>query len=254
MNLLVWDDGRVVRASEYRCPRSYVLQRIHTLGYQATNLGRHIMLLRESSAELFGFMSLCQVGDADRIISRLLQESRVSPRFSCSVAMRLDSRGALSFEVETPSYYEGASLRAKRLRGAFIHASEPREVCQNSVTVAIDAMNDSRIKGYGDMPLWVDDSSNLISRPWRPIFAVYGKRVYTPQQFDSVEYVVAREAILAAGFELVIHSLPVKSLKRMEELFEVDIMGITSLYAIEEHRLLFMTTAQIANKMQPKLK
>ena len=102
MNLLVWDDGRVIGASEYRCPRSYVLQRIHTLGYQATNLGRHIMLLRESSAELFGFMSLCQVGDAERIISRLLQESRVSPRFSCSVAMRLDSNGALSFEVETP--------------------------------------------------------------------------------------------------------------------------------------------------------
>lgn len=252
MNLMVWNDGKLVEASQFRCPRSYVLQRIHTIGYRASNLGRHIMLLRESSAELFGFMSLCGVDDASKIITKLLELSRVSPNFSCAVAMRLDAEGHLSFEVETPTYYEGASLRAKRLRGALYRAVSPIALCQNSITVAVDAMADSRIAGYGDMPLWVNDKDELISRPWRPVFTVYGNRVYTPEMFDSVEFVVAREAIVAAGFELVIHPLPVKSLKRMEEIFEVDIMGITSLYAFEEHRLLFMATTQIATRMQPK--
>lgn len=252
MNLLVWNDGKIVEASQYRCPASYVLQRIHTLGYTPSNIHRHIMLLRESSAELFGFMSLCQAEDASKIISKLLELSRVSPNFSCAVAMRLDAEGHLSFEVEMPTYYEGMSLRAKRLRGALCRAKEPETIFQNSITVAIDAMNSSRIIGYGDTPIWVDDKEEVISRPWRPIFAVYHNRVYTPVEYDTVEYIVARDAILAAGFELVIHALPVSSLKKMHEVFEVDIMGVTSLYAIGEHRLLFMATAQIAELMQPK--
>ena len=63
---------------------------------------------------------------------------------------------------------------------------------------------------------------------------------------------MARQAIASAGFELVVHPLPLKSLQRMDEVFEVDIMGITSLYTIDEHRLLFMATAQVAEQMQPK--
>lgn len=252
MNLLVWNDGQIVSASEFRCPVSYVLQRIHTLGYKASNIHRHIMLLRESSAELFGFMSLCQADDASKIIAKLLELSRVSPNFSCAVAMRLDAEGHLSFEVENPTYYEGMSLRVKRLRGVLCRAKTPEAISQNSVTVAIDAMNDSRIAGYGDMPIWVDDNNEVISRPWRPLFAVYNKILYTPMEFDTPEYIVARNAIAAAGFELVIHKLPTKSLSKMDEVFEVDIMGVTSLYAIGEHRLLFMATTQIANKMQPK--
>lgn len=252
MNLLVWDDGKLVKASEYRCPSSYVLQRIHTIGYKASNIHRHIELLRESSAELFGFMTLCRAEDASKIIAKLLELSRVSPNFSCAVAMRLDAEGHLSFEVEYPTYYEGASLRAKRLRGAVFRATPPAFMMQNSVTVAVDAMSEGRVIGFGDMPLWVDEKDEVISRPWRPIFAVYHNRVYTPAEYDSVEFSVARQAIASAGFELVVHPLPLKSLQRMDEVFEVDIMGITSLYTIDDHRLLFMATAQIAEQMQPK--
>lgn len=252
MRLLVWNDGRVEEASQFRCPQSYVLQRIHTIGYKASNIHRHIMLLRVSSAEMFGFMSLCDAEDASKIISKLLELSRVSPTFSCAVAMRLDAEGHLSFEVEYPTYYEGASLRAKRLRGAIFCTMPPMSLMQNSVTVAMDAMSEGRIRGFGDMPVWVDANNEVISRPWRPIFTVYHNRVYTPAEYDSVEFFVARQAIAAAGLELVVHPLPLNSLKRMDEIFEVDIMGVTSLYAIDDHRLLFMTTTQVAAHMQPK--
>ena len=252
MKLLVWNDGQVVEVSNFVRPASYVLQRIHTIGYRAYHVSRHILIMREATARLYGYMSLCKVEDVERIITKLLELSRVSPLLSCAVAMRLDPYGHLSFEVEMPTYYEGMSLRAKRLRGALCRAKEPETIFQNSITVAIDAMNSSRIIGYGDTPIWVDDKEEVISRPWRPIFAVYHNRVYTPVEYDTVEYIVARDAILAAGFELVIHALPVSSLKKMHEVFEVDIMGVTSLYAIGEHRLLFMATAQIAELMQPK--
>ena len=253
MRLLVWNDGKVIEASEFRLPRAYVLERIHTLGHRAYNLPRHIMLMRESSAQMFGFMSLCRVEDADRIITKLLAASRVSPRLSCSVVMRLDYQGHLSFEVEAPSFYSGCSLRAKRPIGAVLPAVAPYTQFQTSVTVAYDAMCDSRVAGYGDIAIWSDSKDEVISIPWRPIFTVFHNRVYTPCEYSTVEYVVAAEAIAKAGFELIIHPIPLSALRRMEEVFVADVMGITSLLAVENQRLLFMVATQVAAKMEPKL-
>ena len=248
----MWDDGRVVEAAEYRLPEVYVYQRIHTLGYRAYNLSRHIILLREASAAIFGFMSLCRIEDAERIITKLLELCRLSPRLSCPVVMRLDPRGALSFQVEPPTLYAGCALRAKRLEGTLIASSKVDEQHHTSLTLARDAMNDSRVIGFGDVAICYDDNNEVISSPWRPIFAVYHNKIYTPAEFSSVEYVATAEAIAKAGFDLEVHALPVASLKRMDEIFIADVMGITSLLSINHHRLLFMITSQVADAMQPK--
>ena len=86
----MWDDGCVVEASQFSLHHPYVLQRIHTIGYKAYNLERHVALMRDASIALFGFASLCRVEDAARIIRRLLEASRVSLSLSCPVAMRLE--------------------------------------------------------------------------------------------------------------------------------------------------------------------
>ncbi len=252
MRLLAWDDGRVVEATEYRLPETYVYQRIHTLGYRAYNLSRHIILLREASAAMFGFMSLCRVEDAERIITKLLELCRVSPRLSCTVVMRLDPRGSLSFQVEPPTLYAGCALRAKRLDGVLLATSKIDDEYPTSLTLARDAINDSRVIGYGDVAICYDDNNEVISTPWRPIFAVYHNKIYTPAEFSSVEYIATAEAIAKAGFELEVHTLPIASLQRMDELFMADVMGITSLLSINHHRLLFMITSQVADNMQPK--
>lgn len=252
MRLLVWDDGSVVGASQFSLRNPYVLQRIHTLGYKAYNLERHIALMREASVELFGFASLCRAEDAARIITKLLETSRVSPTLSCPVAMRLDSSGRLSFEVESPIFTHGYDLRASRPVAALIRADMPDSVVQTSVSVAVDAMMYSRISGYGDVDLWVNDAEELISRPWCPVFTVYAGRVYTPVEYDSVEYVIARDAMRRAGVELIVRSIPLSALMRMEEVFIVDIMGMTSVASIKEHRLLSMTALRIADRMEPK--
>lgn len=253
MKLLVWNDGRVVEATDYTPPGAYVYQRIHTLGYKPYNLSRHIMLLREASAAMFGFMSLCRVEDAENIISKLLELSRVSRHLSCAVTMRLDPKGVLSFEVEAPSLYAGSSLRAKRPKGTLLQVPGLTDYHQTAVTLANDTMNDCRVEGFGDVAICVDDKGEVISLPWRPLFAVYHNKIYTPCEYGSVEYVVAAEAISTAGFELATHPLPVDSLRRMDEIFLVDVMGITSLHSIEHHHLLYMVTSQVADRMKPKI-
>lgn len=250
MRLMAWNDGNVVEVKDFHLDNPYILQRIHTLNHRAYNVSRHLMLLRDSSIELFGFASLCGVADAERIIARLLELSRVSRRLSTPVAMRLDSCGHLSFEVEQPTLYEGYSVRAKRLSLAPLTMPHPDYLSQTSVSIAVDAMADSRVvKDGGDAALWIDAEGNAISRPWLPIFAVYGGRVYTPMEYDTVEYVVTRDAVRRAGVELVVRPLPIKSLMRMDEIFMVDAMGVTSIASLGNHRLLSVVTARIADCM-----
>lgn len=252
MTLFVWNDGMVVEASEFRLVRPYVLQRIHTLGYKAYNLDRHIQLLRDASCELFGFASLCRKEDAERIIAQLLYKSRVSVKFSCPVVMRLDSEGHLSFEVESPGYYTGASLRMRRPTAATLTVSRDVPLSQNSTTVAEDLMCDCRVRGCANVAMLVDANGEVISRPWQPVFAVYHNKIYTPAEYDTVEYLMARNAIVNAEIEFIVHPLPVSSLARMDEIFIVDTMGVTSFSQINHHRLLSVIATLVANKMESK--
>lgn len=251
--MLVWRDGRVVDANEFRLTSPFVLQRIHTLGYRAFNVAQHVHLMRRASMELFGFASLCQEEDAKRIIEQLTKLSRISPTLSCTVAMRLSSEGELSFEVEQPSYYSGATLSVKRPKGIFLTAPEPEGVSQNSVTVALDAMYDARVQDRGDAAVLVDFRKEIISRPWMPIFAVFHNVVYTPAEYDTVEYCLVRDAIKSAGIELVIRPIPMESMLRMDEVFVADVMGLTSLASMEESRLLSVVATTVASRMEPKL-
>ena len=253
MKLLVWSDGRVVEAKEFRLSSPFVLQRIHTLGYKAYNVAHHIEVMRRASMDLFGFASLCRAEDAERIIAQLTQLSRISPNLSCTVAMRLNSEGELSFEVEQPSYYSGATLSVKRPKGLFLAAPEPEYISQNSVTIALDAMYDARVQDRGDVAVLVDFRREVISRPWLPIFAVFHNVVYTPAEYETVEYRLVRDAIKSAGVEFVVRPIPMEALLRMDEVFVADVMGLTSLSSIEESRLLSVVATLVASRMEPKL-
>lgn len=247
MKLMVWCDGKVVEAQAFQPTTPYILHRIHTLDYKAYNMARHIELMRDASISLFGFASLCESRDAERIIEQLLRLSRVSPNFSCPVAMRLSSLGELSFEVEEPTYYSGMSLRVMRPKGVLFKTQKPEYISQNTITLALDAMYDARIQHSGDVAVLVDENEELISRPWRPIFVVYNNHVFTPTEHQTVEYITTAETIRKAGYKLTVRPIPASSLRRMDEIFMADVMGITALSKIQDHSLLSILTTIIAD-------
>lgn len=252
MRLLVWNDGQVIEASQLRLEKPYVMQRIHTLGHKVYNIARHIEQLREASISLFGFASLCGPADAERIITKLLELSRVTPRLSCPVAMRIDCDGMLSFEVEAPLYDMGMSLKAKRLVGVGVSMSAFNHLYQSSASIAIDALTQAMASKRGDnVPIYVNSDGNIISHSWNPIFVVYSGRVYTPSAFTSVEYLVVKEAIESLGLELIVRDMPYESLQRVDEVFFVDAMSVSSLFAVEKHRLLSVVTSRITSRMEP---
>lgn len=251
MRLLAWIDGRVVEASALRCDVPFVMQRVHTLSREVYRIDEHLEILRYDSERLFGFASLCSGEDARDIIASLLEHSRVSTSLSCPVAIRLNCYGELSFEVETPTFGEGIYLRAKRFDGVVYEANKPTTLTQTSATTAYDCFVDRCVRIYGgERAVWVDKSLNIISRPWSPIFVVHRTKIYTPEEFDTVEFRRTKEAIRRAGLELVVRDIPAGSLGQIDEIFMVDIMSVTALSKIGDHRLLSTISERVTKKME----
>lgn len=254
MRLLAWLDGGVFEAEKLRVDLPFVMQRIHTLGGEAFNVERHIDVLRRSSEELFGFASVCSARDVRRIIGRLVELSRVSSVLSVPVVMRLDAEGSLSFEVEQPTFGTGGYLRAKRESGTPYVMTQPVIMSQTKASVALDDMADYAVHHKGaERAIWVSESGELISRPWRPIFLYYKQCWFTPKRYESVEFEVAERAIKAAGGKVVVRDIPESALEIVDEAFVLDIMGISSFATIKNHRLLSSQTTRIASMMEPKI-
>lgn len=254
MRLLAWLDGAVFEAEKLRVDLPFVQQRIHTLNGVIYHLEQHINILRTASEHLFGFASLCGVKDAQRIIGKLLELSRVANSLSVPVVMRLDATGRLSFEVEKPTFGLGGYLRAKREVGAVYTMTQPTTEAETQASVALDSMADYAVRHIGGQrAIWIDGNGYLLSRPWQPIFVYYKRCWFTPKRYNSVEYGVIARAIEAAGYRLYERDIPESALELVDEMFVGDIMGISSFSSVKEHRLLSSITTHIASKMEPKL-
>lgn len=253
MKHLAWIDGRVVEASELRSDEPFVMQRIHTLAGRSFNVARHIEVLRNDSELLFGFASLYEAAEVEQIIAELLRLSCASAMFSCPVDMSLNGRGELSLTIGKPTFGRGAYHRSIRYVARCIMGNKPTSVAQTSESLAADAMADRRVRMYGaDRALLLDENRSLISRPWMPVFVVYRGKIYTPAEFASVEFEVAREAVVRAGIELYIADVSEAALMKSDEIFVVDIMGVTSMSSVANHSLLYMTASRVAKYMLPK--
>ena len=168
--------------------------------------------------------------------------------------MRLDCEGVLSFEVEMPTFDSGMAVKAKRMNGVAISMSVPDISYQSSMSIAIDNMLEAIVaKHGGEVPIWVDLEGSIISLPWRPIFVISNGRVFTPQQFDTVEYANVKNAIENLKMELVVRDIPYSSLSRADEVFFADSIAVSSLFSIEKHRLLSVVTTRITSRMEPMI-
>lgn len=254
MRLLAWLDGVVFEASELRIDTPYVMQRIHTLGGQCYDLEQHVNLFRRSSEQLFGFATVCGASDAQRIIRRLVELSRVGEQLSVPVAMRIDADARLSFEVETPTFGSGRYLRAKR-EVAMPHVMpQPRLLSQTKSSIQLDVEADVAVRMHGgERAIWISDDGLLISRPWLPIFVYYKQHWFTPKYYDSVEYAVVARAIDKTGGKLLVRDIPESALEDVDEIFVADIMGITAFSKVKNHRLLTSVANRIAQRLEPKI-
>ena len=66
-----------------------------------------------------------------------------------------------------------------------------------------------------------------------------------------MEYVATCAAIAKLDLRLEVRPIPLSELLKMDEVFMVDIMGVTSFVTVDKCSMFYVNTSQIANRMEP---
>lgn len=247
----VWIDGETVESSAAadRCG-VYVLERVHTLDYRVRRLAEHLARLRAACEQAFGFAPICSVGDLADDIAGLLARNRMTRRVSCPVKISVAADARMIVECESATFGAGCYLRAKMPSLAALQYDMPMPWggYPSSLSEQAEALADLRVRISGaEKAIRLDGRMMIAGSPWSVPFLVKDNHVFAPSESTSVEYLTACEAIRAAGLPLHVRALSHRALDNADEIFTVDIMGMTSYSRIGRRPLSSTAASRIAS-------
>lgn len=246
-----WVDGRTVETWQLPATRPYVTERVHTIGYRARRIDEHLAVMRAASETMFGFSSILRAGEAERIAAGLLARNAMTRTLSCPVRLRLTAKAELIVECEEPTFGAGCYLRAMMPAAASLRYDVPPWDCRSSMNEEIASAADRIVCMSGaDTAIRIDSDDMVVGRPWSPLFLVRERYVFTPCAYASVEYAMAVEAIARSGLSLHVRRFTAQALEYADELFTVDVMGMTAYSRIDGRRLSSTMAARVASFME----
>lgn len=244
----------------------YLYQTLHIRGRRPLWFDRHAELLARGARKLFG---LHWTPDLDRLeaqIGTLLDANRHPAVSSSFVRIALTPAGDLLLIPEAVSLYDGYALRSLRPAAAVVNYGVPypeyptsaREAaCMLALQAAVTADNRAAeadteraaVRTGVQAVIRCDGEGFVHVCDEAPLFAVKGKKVYTPPAPPSVERELACRAIEAARLTLLEQQIGREQLLRFDELFYADHRGLTSLSACEGQLYAEIVTERIARTL-----
>ena len=228
-----------------RIEGTYLYQTLHVRGRRPLWLDRHTELLARNIQELFGL--------------RWAPDLRRLDAGSSFVRMAFTPAGDLLLIPGAVSFYDGYALRSLRPAAAVVNYGVPypeyptsaREAaCMLALQAAVTADNRAAeadieraaVRTGVQAVIRCDGEGFVHVCDEAPLFAVKGKKVYTP----SVERELACRAVEAARLPLLELEIGREQLARFDEIFYVDHRGLTSLSACEGQLYAAIITERIA--------
>lgn len=251
-----------------RIEGTYLYQTLHVRGRRPLWLDRHTELLARSIQELFGLRWVPDLRRLETQIAALLDANRHPVAGSSFVRMAFTPAGDLLLIPGAVSLYDGYTLRSLRPAAAVVNYGVPypeyptsaREAaCMLALQAAVTADNraaDNRaaeadieraaVRTGVQAVIRCDGEGFVHVCDEAPLFAVKGKKVYTPPAPPSVERELACRAVEAARLPLLELEIGREQLARFDEIFYVDHRGLTSLSACEGQLYAAIITERIA--------
>ena len=238
-----------------RIESAYLYQTLHVRGRRPLWLDRHTELLARNIQELFGLRWAPDLRRLEAEIAALLDANRHPMAFTPT--------GDLLLIPGAVSLYDGYALRSLRPAAAVVNYGVPypeyptsaREAaCMLALQAAVTADNRAAeadieraaVRTGVQAVIRCDDEGFVHVCDEAPLFAVKGKKVYTPPAPPSVERELAYRAVEAARLPLLEQEIGREQLARFDELFYADHRGLTSLSACEGQLYATIVTERIA--------
>lgn len=246
-----------------RIEGTYLYQTLHVRGRRPLWLDRHTELLARNIQELFGLRWAPNLRRLEAEIAALLDANRHPVAGSSFVRMAFTPAGDLLLIPGAVSFYDGYALRSLRPAAAVVNYGVPypeyptsaREAaCMLALQAAVTADNRAAeadieraaVRTGVQAVIRCDGEGFVHVCDEAPLFAVKGKKVYTPPAPPSVERELACRAVEAARLPLLELEIGREQLARFDEIFYVDHRGLTSLSACEGQLYAAIITERIA--------
>ena len=246
-----------------RIEGTYLYQTLHVRGRRPLWLDRHTELLARNIQELFGLRWAPDLRRLEAEIAALLDANRHPVAGSSFVRMAFTPAGDLLLIPGAVSFYDGYALRSLRPAAAVVNYGVPypeyptsaREAaCMLALQAAVTADNRAAeadieraaVRTGVQAVIRCDGEGFVHVCDEAPLFAVKGKKVYTPPAPPSVERELACRAVEAARLPLLELEIGREQLARFDEIFYVDHRGLTSLSACEGQLYAAIITERIA--------
>lgn len=227
----------------------FLYQMIHVAGRSPRHLSHHLEQLRGDAQRLYGRkMRLDERSIEAEIISRLDAENYPNDR-STTLRLELTPEGELRYRFVGDSLYRGYVLRVLRPVGHLRTFVIPWEgICSSAERAAWQLAGSTIPEG---VVIRCNEQGEILEAEGAPLFALYGRTIYTTREPRGVYGELTRTAIQRAGYALRIEPVAVEHLPLLDELFYSDHRGITSLERYAGGKLLMTAVAKrIAEEME----
>ena len=246
-----------------RIEGTYLYQTLHVRGRRPLWLERNTELLARYKHEQFGMRWAPDLRLLEAESAALLDANRHPVAGSSFVRMAFTPAGDLLLIPGAVSFYDGYALRSLRPAAAVVNYGVPypeyptsaREAASKLAMQAAETADNRAAEAdieraavrTGVQAVLRCDGAGLVHVcDEAPLFAVKGKKVYTPPAPPSVERELACRAVEAARLPLLELEIGREQLARFDEIFYVDHRGLPSLSACEGQLYAAIITERIA--------
>ena len=241
----------------------YLYQTVHVLDGECLCLREHLAVLDRWSRTLFGCPGPQDAREVGTAVAAVVGREAPGSDRSKFVRLVLPASGSLRLEFEGVSLYRGYDLRSLMPEAVTLQYEPPlfdaptsaREAaCMLALQAAVTADNRAAeadieraaVRTGVQAVIRCDGEGFVHVCDEAPLFAVKGKKVYTPPAPPSVERELAYRAVEAARLPLLELEIGREQLARFDEIFYVDHRGLTSLSACEGQLYAAIITERIA--------
>lgn len=230
---------------------SALFQQIHVAHGRPRLVAEHVALLERAARRLFGLQARLSAADLEREIVAFVARKRLPDAVSSFVRLELTEEGQARLSEGGISHYAGYAVRSIRPQTFSLVYELPLEEWTSVAAEAVHGLMRSYAHSRGmDGVVQVDRMDRCLALDGAQLFAFREGVLLCAVEPQTVEAKLLALAADRLHIALEVGALSRAELARCDELFAVDVQGITSVARCDRYSFMSLRVERLAEEME----
>ena len=230
---------------------SALFQQIHVAHGRPRLVAEHVALLERAARRLFGLQARLSAADLEREIVAFVARKRLPDAVSSFVRLELTEEGQMRLLEGGVSLYAGYAVRSIRPQTFSLVYELPLEEWTSVAAESVHDLMRSYARGRGlDGVVQVDRLDRCLALGGAQLFAFREGVLLCAVEPQTVEAKLLALAADRLHIALEVGALNRAELARCDELFAVDVQGITSVARCDRYSFMSLRVERLAEEME----